>query len=87
MKELGEISTDEHKMLIEFVSKQDLDQIYLVGSIFHEISKSLNANKSILVFENIDQLNEKLKAEPINGHYILLKGSNSIGLDKAIEYL
>lgn len=87
MKELGEISTDEHKMLIEFVSKQNLDKIYLVGSIFHEISKSLNTNKSILVFENIDQLNEKLKAEPISGHYILLKGSNSIGLDKAIKYL
>lgn len=87
MKELGDISIDEHQKLIEFVREQDLDKIFLVGSIFSQVVQSTILSENILVFEDIDQLNNKLKQEPIKGHYILLKGSHSIKLDQAISLL
>ena len=87
MKELGDISIDEHQKLIEFVREQDLDKIFLVGSIFSQVVQSTTLSENILVFEDIDQLNNKLKQEPIKGHYILLKGSHSIKLDQAISLL
>ncbi len=87
MKELGDISMEEHKKLIEFVKTQQLDKIYLVGSIFSQLAASIESDKSFLVFENIDQLNQMLKQEPLKKHYVLLKGSHSIRLDKAINYL
>lgn len=89
MKELGNVSDEEHKKLIRFVLAQNLGKVIFVGSIFTQILKEEKSfgNTNVLVFENIDQLTDELKANPITSHYILLKGSHSIRLDKAVASL
>lgn len=87
MKELGDISIEEHKKLIDFVKTQNIEKIYLVGSIFKQLAPSPSDGSPIEVFENIDQLNKVLQEQPLKGYYILLKGSHSIRLDKAIPFL
>lgn len=87
MNELGAISDVEHSNLIEFVSTQQLDKVILVGPIFSHLATSFDISEAIDVYEDIDQLIDYLKEKPIKGEYILLKGSNSIRLDKAVEYL
>lgn len=87
MNELGAISDVEHSNLIEFVSTQQLDKVILVGPIFSHLATSIDISEAIDVYEDIDQLIDYLKEKPIKGEYILLKGSNSIRLDKAVEYL
>lgn len=87
MKELGDISVDEHRNIIELVSSQGFDNVFLVGSIFYKLSKECATNDSVEVFENIDQLNKRLEKSPVKGFYILLKGSHSIKLEQAIAYL
>ncbi len=87
MKELGDISVDEHRNIIELVSSQGFDNVFLVGSIFYKLAKECATNNSVEVFENIDQLNKRLEKSPVKGFYILLKGSHSIKLEQAIAYL
>ena len=87
MNELGAISEVEHRNLIEFVSTQMLDKVILVGPIFSQLANSTEGNSTFKVYETVDFLIEELKNNPIKGEYILLKGSNSIKLDKVVEYL
>lgn len=87
MNELGAISEDEHRDLIKFVSDQKLDKVILVGPIFNHLANPTEVNSTFKVYETVDFLIEELKNNPIKGEYILLKGSNSIKLDKVVEYL
>ena len=84
MKELGDISKDEHGEMLKYLHKQSFSQIYLVGTIF---KKMVIEDERFNVFENVNELIEKLKEEPVKDYYIFLKGSNSVQLDKSIEYL
>lgn len=81
MKELGEKSVEEHQKLLNFLSQQSFDRIYLVGDIFRKL------NTTHLFFENVEVLIQSLQKEPVNGHYILLKGSHSVHLEKVVDYL
>lgn len=81
MKELGEQSNEEHRKILYFLSQQSFDQVYLVGDIFKKL------NTSYLFFERVEELIESLQTEPVSGHYILLKGSHSVHLEKAVDYL
>ena len=81
MKELGESSDAEHQKMLHFLEQQSYDRVYLVGSAFRKF------NTSHRFFENVEALIESLNAEPVTGHYILLKGSHSVQLEKVVDYL
>ncbi len=84
MKELGESSDEEHEKMVQFLKKQPYDKVYLVGPVFNRwISESDNFR----LFDDVDQLIESLKKEPLSNRYILLKGSHSIHLEKAVDNL
>lgn len=87
MNELGAISEDEHKKLIQFILDQELEKVILVGPIFNKLSSLIEEKNTLEVYENVDLLIDELKDAPIKAKYVLLKGSNSIRLDKAVEYL
>jgi UDP-N-acetylmuramoyl-tripeptide--D-alanyl-D-alanine ligase len=57
--------------------------VYLVGNIFQKAQELTYA----YIFETVDQLNEELKQNPMVGYYVLLKGSHSVRLEKAIPFL
>lgn len=92
MKELGSIAEEEHGKLLAYLSKQSFDKIFLVGAVFNKIKSAgaasqLESRGNTLFFDSVEELKEELKNNPVNGHYILLKGSNSVRLEKAVECL
>jgi UDP-N-acetylmuramoyl-tripeptide--D-alanyl-D-alanine ligase len=84
MKELGEITDEEHREILRFVLEQPFEKAYLVGDIFKNLSV---ANEKLFYFSTVEELCEELKKNPITRHYILLKGSNSVHLDRSLKWL
>ncbi|MDY9919179.1 UDP-N-acetylmuramyl pentapeptide synthase [Proteiniphilum saccharofermentans] len=84
MKELGESSDEEHEKIVQLLKQQPYDKVYLVGSAFN---KCTSENESFRLFDDVDLLIETLKKKPVSNHYILLKGSHSVHLEKAVDSL
>ncbi len=81
MKELGLESANEHRKIIELINANHFDRIYLAGNEF------LAAANGLTAFANTDELIQFLKNENINGCHILIKGSNSMHLEKCLDLL
>lgn len=84
MKELGATTLEEHQRMIDFLKGQSFKRVLLVGKIFKEFSIS---EIGFPVYDDVEELIDYLKKEPVEKHYILLKGSHSVGLEKAIDFL
>lgn len=82
--ELGNISTEEHKNILEHVKRKNFTKAYFVGSEFYRFA---NSNYPFLFFKTVDDLNKKLEKEKIKEHTVLLKASRGIQMEKAIPYL
>lgn len=87
MKELGAIAEVEHRKMLDYLRGQSFDKIYLVGSVFTGGVSGSIATENTLAFERVEQLIEELKQHPLAGYYVLLKGSHSVHLEKAIAFL
>ena len=87
MKELGAIAEVEHRKMLDYLRKQSFDKIYLVGPVFTGGGAGSRITENTLAFERVEQLIEELEQHPIAGYYILLKGSHSVHLEKAIAFL
>ena len=81
MRELGESSHDEHVAAVNKLKSCQFDQVWLVGSEFE------NVDCDYRKFADVEAVKEAIKAEPINGYYILIKGSNGIRLFQLPELL
>ena len=81
MKELGGVSQTEHQQLIDLIKAYSFTKVYLVGKAF------LKVDTNFPVFENVGDLIQRFTTEPLTGFCILIKGSNSIQLDKVISLL
>ena len=84
MKELGAIAREEHQRMIDFLKDHPFDRVILVGGMFKELSLS---DTNYRLYDDVEGLIESLEKEPIEKYYILLKGSHSVELEKAIDYL
>ena len=81
MRELGESSHDEHVAVVDKLKNCQFDQVWLVGSEFEAVDCDYRK------FADVEAVKEAIKAEPINGYYILIKGSNGIRLFQLPELL
>ena len=81
MRELGESSHDEHVAAVNKLMSCEFDQVWLVGSEFEAVDCDYRK------FADVEAVKEAIKAEPINGYYILIKGSNGIRLFQLPELL
>ncbi len=84
MKELGETAMEEHQRLLDFLAEQPMGKVILVGELFRKFS---SIKPYYELYDRVEELIERLLKEPITRHYILLKGSHSVSLEKAIDYL
>ncbi len=82
MKELGIEEAKEHEAIIDLIEELDVYG-YTVGSAFKKFSSSNIPQQ----FETTDELNTFLEEEKLSGKLILLKGSRSVGLEKAEGFL
>ena len=83
MRELGDASEQEHKTILELLKNSGFRQAYLVGPCFSQF----NDNPDYLTFANVDDLMAYLRQHPVEGHTILVKGSHSIQLEKALPLI
>ncbi len=83
MMELGSYAQEEHKAVIDRLSKiPDID-IYLVGSIFCKLAEGTG----IKSYSNTELLISDLNKNPIKNSFVLIKGSRAIGLERIYDYL
>ena len=83
MRELGGESEQEHQAILKLLKELGFRNVALVGSEFSKCSESSEYSK----FCSVDELAQYLGVHPISGHDILVKGSNSIHLNKIIDSL
>jgi UDP-N-acetylmuramoyl-tripeptide--D-alanyl-D-alanine ligase len=83
MLELGEKSDEEHLKVLKVLQSDFSGQVFLVGQVFQKIS----TKSGFKTFANADKLIEFLKAEPVKGKTILIKGSRGIKLERVYDLL
>lgn len=76
MKELGEVSREEHQKIVGLLAEMHLEQVWLVGEEFEHADAPDNFRK----FADVNEVKEAIKAEKPAGKYILIKGSNGTRL-------
>ena len=88
MRELGADSQKEHKTIVDRLisvisSEAEKSQAILVGSEFKKAAEGTG----IPVFDTSDALAQWLKANPISGCTVLVKGSRGTRMEKVIDAL
>lgn len=81
MKELGNESEKEHRIIIDIIDELKFEDVILVGDEFKKV------NTKFLSFSNIDDLIKHIDMNSISGKNILVKGSHSIHLERLINIL
>ena len=81
MRELGEVSHEEHQKIVDFIAQTDIKEVWLVGEEF----KHTNCNYR--KFDNIEEVKAAIAEQKPKNHCILIKGSNGIKLFQLPELL
>ena len=81
MLELGAVSQSAHQAIADQLSQLTLDEVWLVGPEF------ARTNCAFRKFNNVEEVIAELKKHRPENHYILVKGSNGIHLDKLPQWL
>ena len=81
MRELGEVSAEEHQRIVDYLKTTDVETVWLVGEEFN------NTQCDYRKFKDVEEVKAAIAAEHPEGHYILIKGSNSTKLYQLPELL
>ena len=71
MRELGDISEEEHRKVINFLLENGFSDVWLVGDEYDLPGCPYRR------FQNVEEVKKAISEECPEGHYILIKGSNS----------
>ena len=81
MRELGEVSQEEHQRIVDYLQTTDIETVWLVGEEFEGISCDYPK------FKDVEAVKAAIAAEQPTNRYILIKGSNSTKLFQLPELL
>lgn len=81
MKELGNVSEEEHKRLAFHMAEANFDRVFLIGEEFKV------ANSDYPLFTDADHFIDYLREQPLEGYTILIKGSRGNHLESIVPYL
>jgi UDP-N-acetylmuramoyl-tripeptide--D-alanyl-D-alanine ligase len=82
MLELGPESETEHQKIVDFISANKFEQIFLVGKNFSQTNGPKTKK-----FDNAELLTDYLTKQPFKNKLILIKGSRGISLEKILGNL
>lgn len=74
MRELGEVSAEEHQKVVDFLRQTDIEDVWLVGPEFEKTECSFRK------FVDVEDVKKEISQLPPSNKYILIKGSNGIKL-------
>ena len=86
MNELGKKSPAHHQQIFKLALNQSFNYCLFIGNKFYKLKK-LNKAKNVVFFYNVDHFIRKIDIFIKKDCSIFIKGSNSIKLNKIIEYL
>ena len=86
MRELGEDSVAEHVAILNKLVSMDLDLVCLVGEEFRKALSQVDPAAAHW-FGTSDDLAAWLKANPVSGHTVLVKGSRGIRMERILSEL
>lgn len=81
MRELGPASDELHAEVVEEIKAGRFDKVFLCGEHFQK------TGKGFATYPTTEALIEALKANPLKGYHILIKGSRGIALERAVDVL
>ena len=81
MRELGEVSEEEHQKIVDFIASTNINNVWLVGAEFTK------TNCNFRKFDDIEQVKAAIAENKPKNHCILIKGSNGIKLFQLPELL
>ena len=74
MGELGDVSQEEHRKVVQMLEESHFDEVWLVGAEFQK------ANAPFRTFADVEEVKQELTRHQPEGLTILIKGSNSTHL-------
>jgi UDP-N-acetylmuramoyl-tripeptide--D-alanyl-D-alanine ligase len=83
MREVGDSSYKEHRALIGHLEEKRVKKAFCIGKSFE---KAVDGT-GYTYFETVEQLISHLKDHPLEGYYILIKGSRANKLERLLEVL
>jgi UDP-N-acetylmuramoyl-tripeptide--D-alanyl-D-alanine ligase len=83
MLELGEWTEEEHIKILLQLKAAGFDNVHLVGKLFSTVVENFHYP----VYENVENLIEHFRLNPVSNNLILLKGSRGIKLERLLEVL
>jgi len=84
MLELGKHSIKQHKLISKIINKTKINKVYVIGKHIKETYKGLDPNKKAKILGNKLDMLKIIKDDFKTGDYLMVKGSNSTGLNKFI---
>lgn len=81
MRELGDVSLEEHQKVVDFLKDNAIDNVWLVGE---EFGKTCCQYRK---FKDVEEVKAEIAVNKPTGFYILIKGSNGIKLFQLPELL
>ena len=74
MRELGEVSDEEHQKVVDLISAAGIENVWLVGENFARTRTGFRK------FKNTEEVKAEIERLQPRNHYILIKGSNGVRL-------
>ena len=82
MLELGKHSKKLHKAITKNINNTSIDSVNVIGKYIKDTYKNLHKSKKGLILKNKSQIINLIKNNINNNDYLMIKGSNSTGLNK-----
>lgn len=82
MKELGDVSLEEHTKILNLIRQYKFSTVWLVGEEFHRaaISLDINSTNNYKFFADVEDVKKAIPTAQLRERTILIKGSNSMKL-------
>jgi len=81
MLELGKHSKKQHKSISKIINKTKIDKVYVIGRYIKETFNGLNSIKKAKILNNKFDIFDLINNDLNNNDYLMIKGSNSTGLN------
>ncbi|NND61749.1 MAG: UDP-N-acetylmuramoyl-tripeptide--D-alanyl-D-alanine ligase [Flavobacteriaceae bacterium] len=84
MFELGSEAKTEHQAIVDYLEKQEVGDVYLVGENFFETKVS---SETIQLFKTFENLQAFLNQQSISQKQLLIKGSRGMALERVLDLI
>ena len=84
MLEMGKFSKTLHRNIAKIINKTSINKVYVYGKDIKETYYAISPDKRGKILSNINEIYNLIKNDLNNNDYLMVKGSNSTGLNKFV---